>query len=193
MIPFERAHLFFLGDVFTRFYTISGGCLGFLPSACQQRDLKFPWGSQAAGRIHGTKWTKGIFYPHENHQTSTLHVGMIYQSHGFLWKKRNTFKTYPWYIRLYLLEVCYITLLVRCKKCLVDTCRGNIIPTAISVTKANDRRSTPNIKTLKAMEIYTTWKVDGATPTYWFIMALTNPPFGSCAIYFHYSTMTSEA
>ena len=33
---------------------------------------------------------------------------------------------------------------------------------------------------------YTTWKVDGATPMYWFIMALTNPPFGSCAIYFHY-------
>ena len=42
-------------------------------------------------------------------------------------------------------------------------------------------------KTSKSSKIiYTTWKVDGATPMYWFIMALTKPPFGSCAIYFHH-------
>ncbi len=31
-------------------------------------------------------------------------------------------------------------------------------------------------------KIYTTWKVDGATPMYFM-----KPPFGSCAIFFHYS------
>ena len=35
--------------------------------------------------------------------------------------------------------------------------------------------------------MYTTSKVDDATLMYWFIMApYPNPPFGSCAIYFHY-------
>ena len=33
---------------------------------------------------------------------------------------------------------------------------------------------------------YTSWKVDGATPMYWFTWSLTNPPFGGWAIYFHY-------
>ena len=34
---------------------------------------------------------------------------------------------------------------------------------------------------------YTTWKVDGATPMYWFIMTpYKSPPFGSFAIYFHH-------
>ena len=34
---------------------------------------------------------------------------------------------------------------------------------------------------------YTTWKADGATPIYWFIMApFKSPHFGSCTIYFHH-------
>ena len=42
-------------------------------------------------------------------------------------------------------------------------------------------------ESLGLLESYTTWKVDGATPMYWFIMApYKSPPFGSCAIYFHH-------
>ena len=42
-------------------------------------------------------------------------------------------------------------------------------------------------ESLVLLESYTTWKVDGATPMYWFIMApYKSPPFGSCAIYFHH-------
>ena len=41
----------------------------------------------------------------------------------------------------------------------------------------------------KAHQVIPPWKVDGATPMYWFIIAplLTRPPFGICAIYFLYS------
>ena len=40
--------------------------------------------------------------------------------------------------------------------------------------------------------IYTTWKVDGATPMYWFIMApYKSPRFGSGAIYFDSLTALS--
>ena len=35
--------------------------------------------------------------------------------------------------------------------------------------------------------VYISWKMNGATPMYWSIMApKTKPPFGSCAIYFCY-------
>ena len=35
--------------------------------------------------------------------------------------------------------------------------------------------------------VYISWKMNGATPMYWSIMAPeTKPPFGSCAIYFCY-------
>ena len=45
--------------------------------------------------------------------------------------------------------------------------------------------SVPHIA-VRCWNDYTTWKVDGATPMYWLSWPLTKPPFGSCAIYFHY-------
>ena len=51
------------------------------------------------------------------------------------------------------------------------------------------RLSTGNMIYLEIYQrnCYTTWKVDDATPMYWFTMApKTKPPFRSCAIYFRY-------
>ena len=50
--------------------------------------------------------------------------------------------------------------------------------------KCMEERHQQNIKPSRI--IYTTWKVDGATPMYWFIMALTKPPFWELPIYFHH-------
>ena len=56
----------------------------------------------------------------------------------------------------------------------------------------NNEGKTDAPQNARFLRTYTTWKVDGATPMYWFIMALTKPPFGSCAIYFHHGVLISK-